>query len=783
MNRDKIPEFKSLFEEFKQTEDYSIRETQTAFAPIAKRIIEESLKNEPLKNEHLTGLIQTLKWGSSNDNFDKYLKLIVKDKQAHDEISEAAYETEQEGYTAAGKTAITTLTPTHLREVKKFLSDAFSINSVAQAKQLTDRYDSLNIPEVKQGIYSPWLHYINPEIFPITNHSHIVFLDWIEMGRKYSDCIEGFAELKQLVNEPHLGMLDYFGHRFQPDNSTTAIRKVVEKLRDKFPRIWRCADSYKWHDLRGKPFLTFDWLDINTDYKNTDIDSLRGKRAIYPWVNELKTGDLIFVMGKNNYNGICIADSEYEFNGQVKIELTDSGDKPAIRVHYIHQLDTPSNHNIVTHNNPTTFANIDRYNFGLENVVKYLYKKQPAAFAALQKICFDTNSNLAMTNSPKNIILYGPPGTGKTYSTIDYAVKIATGNSSELHSANKTQFNILRKEGQVEFVTFHQNYSYEDFMVGLRPDVENEQLRFRVNRGIFYEITRRARENYLASRERTALAKTFDEAFNEKVNPFVVEGKDVSVAMASGIAFKITDVTDYAIHFKKPKGDSHHTLSIQTLQDIVEGRRISPSGLSAYYNPFAEEIKELMKPKEGTKSETLKNFVLVIDEINRANISKVFGELITLLEDDKRIDQENELKITLPNGEKEFGVPPNLYIIGTMNTADKSIALIDIALRRRFEFIGKYPIYNLTDLPLEESALLQKINAAIFDKKKSADYLIGHAYFMKRQPIETVLRSKVVPLLMEYFSGKADIVSGIFSGSGWTVNYDSVTHDWKIAEG
>ena len=152
-----------------------------------------------------------------------------------------------------------------------------------------------------------------------------------------------------------------------------------------------------------------------------------------------------------------------------------------------------------------------------------------------------------------------------------------------------------------------------------------------------------------------------------------------------------------------------------------------------------------------------------------------------MLEDDKRLGKPNELKISLPNGEKEFGVPPNLYLIGTMNTADKSIALIDIALRRRFEFIGYYPDYENEKLKSEAKTLLQKINEEIYKLKNSADYLIGHAYFMKDEAIETTLRNKVIPLLMEYFSGKTKIVSDIFNETTWKVEYDTTQFNWTIS--
>lgn len=283
-----------------------------------------------------------------------------------------------------------------------------------------------------------------------------------------------------------------------------------------------------------------------------------------------------------------------------------------------------------------------------------------------------------------NIILYGPPGTGKTYNSIDKAVEIVAPKryESDNHLENKLSYNELKELGQIEFVTFHQNYTYEDFVVGIIPDIdaETDALKFKKRKGIFKQLADRARENWEAA-------------------------------------------------------------------------------------------------QKGAEEE--KNYVLIIDEINRANISRVFGELITLLEDDKRLGAENELRVTLPNGETNFCLPPNLYIIGTMNTADKSIALIDIALRRRFEFIGYYPKSEILK-DNNQKELLKKLNKAIYEKRQSADYLIGHAYFMKGQKTEDVLRTKVIPLLMEYFSGKTDTVSELFENTGWSVDYNTSSYTWDI---
>lgn len=133
----------------------------------------------------------------------------------------------------------------------------------------------------------------------------------------------------------------------------------------------------------------------------------------------------------------------------------------------------------------------------------------------------------------------------------------------------------------------------------------------------------------------------------------------------------------------------------------------------------------------------------------------------------------------MPNGEKDFGVPPNLYILATMNTADKSIALVDVALRRRFEFIGLYPDPTRVS-DSATSDFLTTLNRNIYAKRKSPDYLIGHAYFMGSQPIEKVVVNKVIPLLLEYFSGKTDIVSTMFSGTGWDAVFNEDTYSWTF---
>ncbi|MFD2573777.1 AAA family ATPase [Spirosoma soli] len=388
------------------------------------------------------------------------------------------------------------------------------------------------------------------------------------------------------------------------------------------------------------------------------------------------------------------------------------------------------------------------------------------------------------SSHPKNIILYGPPGTGKTYETIDLAVEIVDGPNNNNHPTNKQRFDQLRKESQIEFITFHQNYTYEDFITGLKPATDGGELKFEQRYGVFYRMAKLARDNYNATRvsKGNSTLKPFYEVIEDVLGPLIFSDTPVPVSMPSGKSYLLTEVTNNSIKFSKSNGNQDHSLSTATLEGLYEGTIAFPTGgMRTYYKPLVELLRTKGKV-EGPTTTPLKNYVLVIDEINRANMSRVFGELITLLEDDKRLGGDNELTVTLPSGEL-FSVPPNMYLIGTMNTADKSLALLDIALRRRFEFIVKNPNYTVLNDPAK--SLLEQLNRSIIKHKKSADFQIGHAYFINKsaEQINSVLDNRVIPLLLEYFNGRTDMVEKVLAEAQIPFHKDDLTLQFEARYG
>ena len=374
---------------------------------------------------------------------------------------------------------------------------------------------------------------------------------------------------------------------------------------------------------------------------------------------------------------------------------------------------------------------------------------------------------------PLNTIFYGPPGTGKTYNTVLRAAEIVVDRKIDSFDEALKIFK-EKLHDQIEFITFHQNYSYEDFIQGIRPDTDNNQeLTFEKRDGVFKKIADKALKNLIESEKPTVSKKTFEEAFNQFLFP-LVEGEieEVEVKMKR-VSYYITAVTDKSIDFRKASGGTAHTMSIATLRRMYEAESVLDIlGLTSYYAPLMDELLRIGKDSSGIKKiSEKKNYVIIIDEINRANISRVFGELITLIEPDKRSHGEIPLEAQLPSGDK-FMVPSNLYIIGTMNTADKSIALLDIALRRRFEFEAMYPLYEIQGKEIHDVEVLEKLNARIISTK-GYDFQIGHSFFMnsKEDKYELTKRmnNKVIPLLLEYYMNEDKDVREILQYAGLTI--------------
>lgn len=321
----------------------------------------------------------------------------------------------------------------------------------------------------------------------------------------------------------------------------------------------------------------------------------------------------------------------------------------------------------------------------------------------------DMNKDIKKFEFDKNIILYGPPGTGKTYNTVNYAVAICEGVPIEAvikrpYTDVLKTYNDFKKDGRIVFTTFHQSYSYEEFVEGIKPEI--------------------------------------------------VQGKDINT-----ISYNVVD---------------------GIFKDFCN--RANNDGGKLLNEKSEESINKENKP-----------YVFIVDEINRGNISKIFGELITLIETTKRKGSAEGLEVFLPYSKDIFSVPENVYIIGTMNSADRSISLIDIALRRRFKFIEMMPDTNvLKDInlimdgkELNVSKMLDVINQRI-EYLYDREHTIGHAFFtglITESTIEklaNIFRKSIIPLLQEYFYEDYNKIMLVLGDNGKTNEEHKFIVDKKI---
>ncbi len=400
------------------------------------------------------------------------------------------------------------------------------------------------------------------------------------------------------------------------------------------------------------------------------------------------------------------------------------------------------------------------------------------------------NKYSSMLLKSKNIILHGAPGTGKTY----LARKIATDIITNGEFDDYTRLNDEQKK-QIEFVQFHPSYDYSDFVEGLRPKINDDgSIGFELRDGIFMEFVERARKNY----ENTK--KTKDDIKKEIMAQELMEKffsdidfESTSFKTKKGNEFKITDNDDNKIYIYIPHNPSIKNITI----DVEKVKRMLESGKEfkqikdvtqffndkvqtqqhSYYFAIVKEIKERWEKEEKSRKlnkdiniEKLKKFIFIIDEINRGEISKIFGELFFAIDPGYR-GKAGEVSTQYANlhlnPNDKFYIPDNVYIIGTMNDIDRSVDSFDFAMRRRFRFIEVKAnehiemLNSLKNEKIKKKAIerMESLNNAIVGVDGlNTNYQIGAAYFLKLNELtfEQLWTDCLKPLLEDYIQGMYD---------------------------
>ena len=394
----------------------------------------------------------------------------------------------------------------------------------------------------------------------------------------------------------------------------------------------------------------------------------------------------------------------------------------------------------------------------------------------------DTNNELFdLLKIKKNVILQGAPGTGKTYNTAALALSIIEPSFSiSDHKAVMEEYkkHLIKidddgricNDGQIGFVTFHQSLDYEDFVEGIKPecgdDSDDNNISYRVQPGIFKAICQKASEQKTTN---------FEDAYENLTKRLISEGcvgdEKYLTLETSGRQSKFGISLNKKGHLKLwtgKKENEYKSRGVLTRENIL--RAISGEKVFEGWEGYSQSVINYLKDKCNlniTQNSGTNNYVLIIDEINRGNVSKIFGELISLQEADKRVGGDHPLTVTLPYSKETFSVPSNLYIIGTMNTTDRSVGSIDYAVRRRFAFVTLKAdesaienYYKGKDESLKNKAieLFGKVRDFLSNRDNRSndmefdDLMVGHSYFMAESLNELELKWKyeVIPLLKEY---------------------------------
>ena len=437
----------------------------------------------------------------------------------------------------------------------------------------------------------------------------------------------------------------------------------------------------------------------------------------------------------------------------------------------------------------------------------------------------------------KNVVLYGAPGTGKTYDVPELAVRLCDPSFMVAEPSREeivSRYNQLKTEKRIAFTTFHQSLDYEDWIEGLRPVVnENSQVTYEIESGIFKKLCEEAERPVVKDKQvgiadnavvwKVSLQGTGDNDVRRECmennhirigwdgyGPVISDETDWSVYNGEGKQIldayinkmKIGDIVmscyssqtidaigvvvgDYEFEDKFPNYKRVRRVNWlvkninENIVEMNDGKTMTLGTVYRLNSITLDNVKSILE-KYNTSSKMEENdkaYVMVIDELNRGNVSKVFGELITLLEADKRKGRINAESVVLPYSKKTFHIPNNVYLIATMNTADRSLGSLDYAIRRRFAFIAEKPfglevdgfdedlfekvsslfVKNFDEYKESSWDLTMKLEPAdtLSEEYKPEDVWIGHSYFLMQDEegndnTTDRLLYEIIPLLEEY---------------------------------
>lgn len=562
------------------------------------------------------------------------------------------------------------------------------------------------------------------------------------------------------------------------------------------------------------------------------VEALRANALQSFWVkshkDKIRSGDKVIIWQTGKQAGVYALGTvrsepkEIELSTEEKKYWLDGRPQVSVRLRVDYNLwNRPIDSELVKGH-----ATFENFNAGLSGTNYTATKEQ---FEFLERMLQESNAleepqpeYLLRTwlNPPHNLILYGPPGTGKTYQTVNHALSIIENRTmAELAMEDRTalrrRFNQYMGQGQIAFLTFHQSFAYEDFIEGIKPVIHEGKVTYEVQDGIFKIMCDDARRCLLESLVNTHALPTQELKFGQLYSAFLqyIKGEDFTffitpkkrrvflhrVLKFGNLSVRMdksfSTVTVYKDRLRKLYQTYPQPEMIQSFEDIqslvgpepprvylavflalknFETNLLQQLEVLASLDPSREDASAFEFPliTEDMLAQCRK-YVIIIDEINRANLSAVFGELITLLESDKREGGPESLSSLLPYSKTYFSIPPNLYLIGTMNTADRSAESWDMALRRRFTFkeLDADPalIPQLLHPPMvagiDLMRLLQTINARL-GRLLDRDYKIGHAFFLNIHSLaelKSAFSLSIIPLLREFFFddlGKLGLVLG-----------------------